>query len=131
MTPDRFVHYALGNEKHDRQHYELFDGMTELVRLMANKESTQQQMEMLLGLLSEHFISEVKYMESIGYPFIEPHSQDHGRMVNRLTQMVKVKADGLVVKNMAYELEELFIQHIEYHDRQVADFAINKNVAVE
>ena len=125
MTPDRFIHYKLGDERHDREHWELLQSMNDIVQSIKDGNVDNSNVDALLVRLREHFNNEVTHMHAINFPYIRPHVDDHDRMIRTLMSAIDrvTEKQNVVVSMITNRLEDLFIDHIDHFDRQYADFS--------
>lgn len=123
MSEQRFVHYQLGNAKHDRQHWELLKQMDALIDAIQHRKPCGDLMGVILCMLDTHFQDENEFMSSIEYPYMAAHTADHNRMVQRLSSLVEESSRstfGSVVS--IQKLEDMFLDHITYHDMQYVEW---------
>ncbi len=121
MTAARFVHYTIGHELIDNEHRALFSMMDEAIRLAKAKQMAElkAQVFVIQAALAEHFHHEEQLMQEAGYPYLEAHKQSHVMLQATMNSFVaKMKDTAFISYYFPAELEELFIQHIDYADRQ-------------
>lgn len=124
MTETRFVHYKVGNEQHDNEHWELFVQLNGIIDCIKQRQYHLIDADKIASNLLKHFAEEHEHMVKMGFPYIDSHAKDHQRMLKRLSYLVNEAHDQhfLLVDMTARELENLFVDHIDHFDRQYADF---------
>jgi hemerythrin len=125
MTAARFVHYVIGHELIDNEHRALFNMVNEAIRLAKALQITElkDQIFVIQAALAEHFHYEEQLMQEARYPYLEAHKQSHIMLQATMSSFVaKMKDMTFISYYFSTELEELFIQHIDYADRQFEDF---------
>lgn len=124
MTESRFVHYKVGNEQHDNQHWELFVQLNSIIGYIKQGQFHLVDADDIAAKLLKHFDEEYEHMAAMGFPYIESHAKDHQRMLKRLSQLINEAHNQhfLLGDVTARELENLFVDHVDHFDRQYADF---------
>jgi hemerythrin len=72
--------FIVGIDEIDRQHQELFDRidlLRDYVRRGQSKDAIRDTLKYLESYVTEHFATEVRYMEQHGYPDILQHKAEH------------------------------------------------------
>ncbi len=124
MTPERFVHYKLGNDKHDQQHWQLLLQMNAIVQDIKDGTFHPASLDKLLADLTNHFTTEVNYMVMSKFPYLRAHIDDHERMIRTLSKAIQdaTSHQGVIASLLASKMEDLFTNHIEQFDRQYAAY---------
>ena len=121
MTPSRFVHYTI-NDAHDKEHWELFQLIDELIVLLKDKLPHEDAVLTLKSAMHDHFDEEIIYMRTLSFPYVESHILDHNRLLVKLDKFVDDSLRGSAYVHSIVSFEEVFISHIDHFDRQYANF---------
>jgi hemerythrin-like metal-binding protein len=134
MTADRFVHYKLGHEKIDADHWHLFVMMntvaTELV--LGNNESAVDHIVELLEDLSTHIVTEEQDMALAHYPRLPFHCEQHHGLVKAINAITEsIEMNKMVSRYTIDSLSELMVYHVDHADRQFIEWTnSNANTVV-
>lgn len=127
MNVNRFIHYKIGHPVHDAKHFQLLLEMDDLLSVLYAHEDHTERLQTIKQHLKEHFDSEHDLMVRINYPYIAAHDRDHEMLVKMLDRLVETYTKGAFIHVTTHQLEELFLQHIDYLDRQYAEFWLKHN----
>lgn len=74
--------YSVNNAIIDDQHKRLLDILFKLERLVNRKKDASEMVALLSDMsdyAQQHFVSEERFMQSIGYPKLEAHKEEHSK----------------------------------------------------
>jgi len=123
--------YEIGVELIDQQHKDLFANATEglLTSIQSpheygHKQSCINTIGFLKDYVVRHFNDEEAYQQSINYPELEAHKEQHARLAQELSQYEK----RLVTSNFSVPMMKLFMafvvrwlmKHVAEEDRKIA-----------
>jgi len=104
----------------DAQHRTLFEAVNNLADSFKSGQASVQARESL-GFLAkysiEHFLTEERFMRSMGYPDLPSHRIEHGKLVSQL-QTLQVRQDQgyLVTAEVATFVADWLKHHIQEAD---------------
>ena len=139
MNPDRFVHYRMGYAQIDDAHLALLTSLTRLITKIKtdNLYYSEFSVDMLnmiqvIILQFEYDIElEEKMMyEAREYPYMIYHLKDHDAMkleIDSLIESVKFEQYPIAVKHL-FDLDAIFINHIDHYDRQFYEWYSKTNM---
>ncbi len=111
----------------DAQHRTLFTAIHELAASFREGHAAgkaKESLEFLARYTVEHFQTEERFMRAMGYPSLELHRIEHGRLVSKL-QMLQVKQGKgyLVTAEVATFVADWLAHHIHEADMGYVQFA--------
>ena len=74
--------YSVNNAIIDEQHKRLLEILFKLERLVNRKKDASEMVALLSDMsdyAQQHFVSEERFMQSIGYPKLEAHKEEHSK----------------------------------------------------
>lgn len=122
-TPD----LTLEAQGMDDEHRGLLDKLNRFLTALPSGDSTRVVMafSMLMAEARAHFASEEAQMEELQYPDLEPHREQHQRLLRGLTELQFTLGNAM---NFAASpgafvyLERWFGAHLANDDKKLADF---------
>jgi hemerythrin-like metal-binding protein len=121
--------YALGVKIIDEQHKHLFDLTNELYEKCHLGETAVHDqfittLHMMVKYVIEHFSTEEKIMEQVGYPRIAEQKEQHGAFTRKVIEESKKFGSGVygVPQELVHFLRDWIISHIAVYDQVLADF---------
>ena len=121
---------SVGNTEIDCQHKALINIINRIDSCYSDGTNEEKIIELLPELkwyASEHFKHEEVYMEEIGYPTLQGHSDVHEKLIADLGEVIKSCLNGEFME--AEEMTEFFkkwlINHIKIEDMKYAEHAKN------
>ena len=116
MNQEIFAHYKLNIAHLDIAHWDLLSSMKAISR-----GETENYFTTLAANLEEHFAIEEEFMLTLGYPFLVDHQLAHHALLHQARKIATTLNEKLAT--LATEtLYQVFIQHIDHYDRQIAEF---------
>jgi hemerythrin len=111
----------------DAQHKALFEAIDTLAtsfRAGLAVTKARESLEFLARYTVEHFQTEERFMRAMGYPDLDAHRVEHGRLVSKL-QMLQVKQGKgyLVTAEVATFVADWLAHHIHEADMGYVQFA--------
>lgn len=130
--------YKIGVELIDKQHFELFQMVEQLLSTIEKEETKQNKQEYINAIsfmkdyVMKHFKDEEEYQESIHYKDIENHKQAHRIFTKTVLEyekkFIETNYDKKEIKNFAGMLTTWLIYHVTDADQKIAD---KKNNSLE
>ena len=117
--------FAIGHEKTDMQHQQLFKLLGLIHKAAASNVNREALIEKSLNTLVEytqiHFRDEEALMENIGYPLFEPHRKLHDELIQRVENLSEDFYNGeyLLVDELLLFLRDWLCEHILSVDAKV------------
>ena len=121
--------YSLGIPAIDLQHRRIFDSILRVAHGATDDDRFRAEAEIikLLGLLQEHFSLEESMMQTLRYPDLERHIEEHRQFhsdVHHLAQTSLMKKEG--VPREAIKIAHKWLtKHVTVSDRHYLDFFSN------
>ena len=124
--------FRLGIDSVDNEHVKLVDMLNEVHALLSDgkrKEAKQYFNEALSSYVNEHFANEEKFMESIGFPFINEHRKIHENFKQSFYELrPRVEAsDDAAFRSALSDAFTWLIAHIGRTDKKYATFYLEKS----
>ena len=118
-----FEHYKLGIDHLDRQHYDLLGHLADISRAKTKDEACHL-IDNLVVDLDAHFITEVRFMESINYPYIAHHIETHKKLDKTFENLrEKIVYDTVFDASwVAKDTMRILLNHIDHEDMQYAQY---------
>ena len=136
MDRERFEHYRIHIEDKDIEHKKILDLSYSATRYIKAREyiSAINSVSELLEFATLHFENEEKNMSSKAYPFIDHHVHKHNDLIRSLRKLsgqlpTKEKIDEIGTSHAIHSIRSFaqeYLDHIDHHDRQYADFILKK-----
>ena len=125
--------FALGIDKVDQQHKEIFDKTNELIKLRKEKADRAKQYEQvgkvldfLIDYVKSHFESEEKIQQKYNYPNYEKHKKIHQKFIARIEELqAEYEADDhsmSTLLQLSKTLLDWLVNHIGQADRKLANY---------
>jgi hemerythrin len=112
--------FETGIEHLDAQHQALFaavNRLTESFRAGASQEEVQACLTFLVQYTVDHFETEEQFMRAEGYPELEPHRQEHQRLMAQVHTLQSRFEQGETLSiDVAIFLADWLTHHIEETD---------------
>lgn len=126
MTKERFVHYKVGVQQLDEEHWYLCQMMDKAVELSKerNNEAVISMIKEIRSELALHFASEEAMMVSSEFPWLKSHVESHQAMLKGLDKMIGMidTNENYLCLSFARDIESMFVNHIDYADMQYSSF---------
>ncbi len=124
--------FRLGIDLVDNEHIKLVDMLNTVHALLSEgkrDEARQYFNETLSGYVVEHFSHEEKFMEDIGFPFIEEHRKIHENFKKSFHELKpRIESyDETAFRNALNDTFTWIIAHIGKTDRRYAAFYLSKD----
>lgn len=126
--------YSVNNAIIDDQHKRLLDILYRMERLVSKGGDPEAMVQMLTEMSDyalEHFKSEERYMQSIGYPQLERHREEHSRYTLEVLKFTLSHLDEFPgnPRSVLDFLTHWWTDHILKVDMDYANH-VNKNLKV-
>ncbi len=126
--------YKIGVEEVDRQHKELFERLSNFIKVLrsdgeweAKIPEVKKTLNFMGDYVDEHFDSEEEYQEEIGYPEREEHKEIHEKFKAEIADFAKRFEEEGYEKDLALEfsgkLMAWLINHVANTDQKLGDYA--------
>jgi hemerythrin-like metal-binding protein len=124
MNEARFAHYKTGIKMLDDEHWHLLMLMDDIHQLcrerFPNVSGLTLAMEYLHGELRDHIAHEEAYMDDHAFKWVSAHKAEHITLNSKMTELTaSIKPGSRLVDFVFGDLEDLFLNHIDYFDRQI------------
>lgn len=128
MSPEAFVHYRVGIENIDNEHWEILQ-LYESIRVSCqdnNHSKVFDKVGQLRRLLEAHYASEEEMMEKINFPYLKYHKSAHLDILSELNSLQPfcVKRNMFMVEYCTEVLNKMTIVHLDTLDRQYMEYYI-------
>lgn len=125
--------YSVGIKSIDQQHKKLIGLINQLqtaVKYSTGEEFEREALDELVNYTKTHFSYEEGLMEKNGYPDLEPHKEQHLKMINKVEGVLAEyeKDSDTAMENALSFLSEWLINHINGTDKEYSSFMIAKGV---
>ena len=116
----------------DAEHKNMVDDTNKLYDLI-DAEKMDEANVLLLKIVEDlnvHFATEERLMKESKIPFFISHKLEHDRFYKKISLLQRKIESGKVVLSLG-DLKFVkiwFFNHIEFKDRQLADYCIEKNI---
>ena len=112
----------------DNEHYSLFEKLNEFYQGLEDGSSKERLGQLIKGLLDYakvHFSNEEKYMESIGFPGLDKHREEHEAFIQKASEFYDKYQSGKLILSLEVTnfIKEWITNHIKEEDKQYAIFA--------
>ena len=126
--------YCCGNQLIDSQHRSLFNVSNELLEailLSHPKDEISLIITRLLEDITEHFRDEEHFLESIGFPDLKHHAEEHARLLKKGLELAQeFTADTLTVGNVfQFLVSDVVEHHLIEVDREF--FSLSRDVTIK
>ncbi len=120
--------YKMNIPEIDKEHYSLFEKLNEFYQGLEDGSSKERLGQLIKGLLDyakNHFSNEEKYMESIGFPDIDKHREEHKAFIKKASGFYDKYQSGKLILSLEVTnfIKEWITHHIKSEDKQYAIFA--------
>ena len=125
--------FKLGIDGMDNQHIKLIDMLNEVHELLADRRENEARVyfaDSLSAYVNEHFSSEEKFLQSMGYTDFEQHKKIHDsfkRSFQELAPSIRTGSDDESFRKALSDTYHWIINHIGKVDRKYASFYLSKN----
>jgi hemerythrin-like metal-binding protein len=124
MNEARFAHYKIGIKQLDDDHHRLLEQMYEFHHLCKTKNVSQvdiaASMEQLHVGLTAHITMEESVMEERSYRWLPAHKAEHVKLQAKMVELTaRMRPNAHALDVISNELEDAFLTHIDYYDRQI------------
>lgn len=134
MTPERFVHYRVGVDCIDQDHFFMLKEMDTVISLTKSGEikKAKEKFVKTLEFIKEHFTKEENFLESINYRYLESHKQDHKRILSVVSNIAEnMETHSRLLDRYVSTFEDIFIAHIDRQDMQYSQYISENHLAPE
>lgn len=119
--------FSVENPKIDDEHKELFKLLDDFYEGIQNGSSKEELGNLIKGLLDYanfHFSNEEAYMESIGFPNLKKHKQEHKEFIGKATDFYEKHSSGKLILSLEVTnfIKNWITNHIKSEDKQYAAF---------
>ncbi|TKX30316.1 hemerythrin family non-heme iron protein [Campylobacter sp. MIT 12-5580] len=126
MLPRWDNSYSVYNAKVDEQHKKLFELAAEVERISDRPVSKAEVKDLLAGFfnyMKEHFHDEEKYMQTIGFPDLEPHKKIHKDIIQMMIDLIKdIRSTNDLKEKLYVAAKKWLLEHILFEDMKVAEY---------
>jgi len=124
--------FRLGIDVIDNEHIKLVDMLNQVHALLSEgkrEEARRYFNETLSAYVEEHFSNEEKFMESIGFPFVEDHHKVHENFKQSFRELQPriESADDAAFRRALNDAFTWIIVHIGKTDKKYAAFYFSKS----
>lgn len=124
--------FKLGIDSVDSEHIKLVDMLNDVHALLSEgkrDEARRYFNETLATYVNEHFANEERFMESIGFPFLDAHRKIHENFKNSFHELQPLIAsyDEAAFRKALNDAFTWIIVHIGKTDKRYATFYLSKN----
>lgn len=118
--------YETGIELIDAQHRSLFDAINQLAeafRLGLSREQARESLAFLMRYVGEHFQTEERFMEDLGFPGLAAHRAEHDELTG-MTQDLAIRLAGgePVTMDVTIFISDWLQRHIRESDLKYVAF---------
>lgn len=131
MIVERFVHYKVGVDSIDKDHYEIFLVMDEVISLAKSGYiiNAKEKLLKLQEMVTEHFSKEEKFMEAINYKFIDSHKESHTSILRKIRDIIDhIDTHNTMIKDYVNIFENIFFGHIDCQDLQYTEYILENKI---
>jgi len=123
---------SVGVRAMDQQHGVLMDTLNDLREAAAQgaRERTQKELGRLVDFSRQHFLSEERLLEQMGFPALGEHREAHARLMARIraaAQRLRHRQMG-EVQAAAGEVRGWFAEHIEQLDQNYGEWLNERGI---
>ena len=129
----RLQHYLIGVQILDTEHFDILHLMREIE---VNSELSDcvliSKMMLVVEKFSDHFAYENQLMDQIAYPYAQAHKEYHTEfqaLVRQYALLAVPPLNRAIVKIRTQFISTRFLEHIDYHDMQLATFVEKTKVS--
>jgi hemerythrin-like metal-binding protein len=126
MSPEAFVHYKVGVENIDDEHWEILIVLNDINSSCRenNYRGVVNKICQLKRLLQAHYASEEEMMERIKFPYLKYHRDAHLNILLELSNFYPlcVKKNMLMLEFSTAYLYKLTVGHLDTLDRQYMEY---------
>ncbi|MFW5890422.1 MAG: bacteriohemerythrin [Marinilabiliaceae bacterium] len=120
--------YQMNIPEIDKEHYSLFEKLNQFYQGLEDGSSKERLGQLIKGLLDYakiHFSNEEKYMESIGFPELDNHREEHEAFIKKASEFYDKYQSGKLVLSLEVTnfIKEWITNHLKQEDKQYAVFA--------
>lgn len=120
MLPMWKERYSVNHSGLDAQHKELFKLAGKVYSLDMNaftKEKARELFSAFYGYMKQHFEEEQAYMESIEYPKLDHHKEQHSEIIEGMNAILQQSHSYLEMREaMKKIVKDWLVDHILVHD---------------
>lgn len=121
--------YLIGYSSVDKEHKKLFEIAHRAFSAVVGNEKISKIKTIVSELINYtkvHFANEEKYMFSVKYPSLSEHKEQHKKILSSMNEFLKTinqKDINDLEKELAYFIEQWFINHIIFEDKKISQYA--------
>ncbi len=128
--------YALGFPEIDRDHKALFEIINSMIRSLSSEggEACENLSKDLVATLREHFPKEEKFLEEIGFTWLDQHASHHAKMLasaERLQESLVAAVEADSPDTLLAELIELILEDVRGTDLTFRTYLRDKGLNKE
>lgn len=129
--------YRIGVDLIDNQHKELFNRLSEFIKIVQNDVAWEEKLDKVketLNFMQEyvifHFNDEEEYQEKINYPHMEEHKEAHAKFKEGINDYVEIfQEEGFTEEKMqelSAKLMTWLIMHVGVMDQKIGEYVRNQ-----
>lgn len=134
--------YRIGVDLIDNQHKELFNRLSEFIKIVQNDVAWEEKLDKVketLNFMQEyvifHFNDEEEYQEKINYPHMEEHKEAHAKFKEGINDYVEIfQEEGFTEEKMqelSAKLMTWLIMHVGVMDQKIGEYVRNQGGMAE
>lgn len=119
--------YSVKQPHLDKEHQSLFTALNQFyegLRKGVPKESMYTLIEDLIHYTKTHFASEEKHMQTIGFPGLQKHQEEHRAFEAKVEDFYSKVKNGKLLMSVEITnfIKDWILNHIQTQDQQYANF---------
>jgi hemerythrin len=124
---------SVGVRAMDQQHGVLMDTLHDIRQAVmqgAGRERVTRELSRLLEFTRQHFLSEERLLEQMGFPALEHHREAHARLLKQLQSLLEraKHGNGAQMQAAAVAPREWFVDHIEQMDANYGEWLNERGI---
>lgn len=124
---------SVGVRAMDQQHGVLMDTLHDIRQAVvqgAGRERVIKELSRLLEFARQHFLSEERLLDQMGFPALDHHRESHARLLQQLESLLERVRHGNAAQIHAAAVapREWFTDHIEQLDRNYGEWLNERGI---
>jgi len=124
---------SVGVRAMDQQHGVLMDTLHDIRQAVlqgAGRERVTRELSRLLEFTRQHFLSEERLLEHMGFPALEHHREAHAKMIEKFERLLEnaKHGNGAQMLSAAAAPHEWFVEHVEQLDRNYGEWLNERGI---
>jgi hemerythrin len=124
---------SVGVRAMDQQHGVLMDTLHDIRQAVlqgAGRERVTRELSRLLEFTRQHFLSEERLLEHMGFPALEQHREAHAKMIEKFERLLESAkhGNGAQMQAAAAAPHEWFAEHVEQLDRNYGEWLNERGI---